>query len=135
MKFYIASKYIDNQFINAEIYDALKSKGYDVFLPKSINMDDAKTHSEMYQVAEKCYDEIDNTDIFLTVFPFGWSVAAEIGYAIKIKRKKNRKMRIILFDNNSDKKSMEKLQQEAMISPYFEYDLVVSSIEELMEIF
>ena len=130
MKFYIASKYIENQVINTEIYNSLKDKGYEVFLPASININ-AKTNSEMYQVAEKCYDEIDNTDIFLAVFPFGWSVSAEIGYAIKIKREKDRKMRIILFDNNSDKKNMEKLRQEAMISPYF--DLTVSSIEELIE--
>ena len=133
MKFYIASKYIENHSINTKIYNALIDKGYEVFLPKSINID-AKTDKEMYQVAEICYDEIDNTDIFLAVFPFGWSVSAEIGYAIKIKREKNRKMRIMLFDNNSDTENMEKLLQEAMISPYFEPDLNVSSIEELMDI-
>lgn len=133
MKFYIASKYNENQVINNDIYNALKGKGYEVFLPKSINKE-PKTDSEMREVAEICYDEIDNTDIFLAVFPFGWSVSAEIGYAIKIKREKDREMRIILFDNNSDKTNMEKLLQEAMISPYFELDLIVSSIEELMDV-
>ena len=132
MKIYIASKYIENHDINTEIYCALKNKGYDVFLPESININ-AKKDSEMYQVAEKCYDEIDNTDILLAVFPFGLSVTAEIGYAITIKRKKDRKIRLVLFDYNSDKKNMEKLRGEAMINPY--WDLVVSSVEELMENF
>ena len=128
MKFYIASKYIENHVINTEIYNVLKEKGYEVFLPESIDID-AKTNSEMYQVAEKCYDEINNADILLAVFPFGFSVSAEIGFAISIKRNMDKKMRLILFDNNSDKKNIEKLRGEAMINPY--WDLVVSSVEEL----
>ena len=134
MKFYIASKFIENRVINTEIHNALRSKGYEVFLPASINID-AITYEEMCDVAEKCYNEIDNTDIFLAVFPFGWSVSAEIGYAIKIKRENNRKIRIVLYNNNSDKKNMEKLLKEAMLSPYFENALTVSSIEELMDFF
>ena len=131
MKIYIASKYIKNHVINTKIHDALKSKGYEVFLPKSIDID-AIEESEKYEVAEICYNEIDNTDIFLAVYPFGLSVSAEVGYAISIKRKKDRKMCIILFDNNSDKKKIEKSLSEAMLSPY--YDLVVSSIDELMKV-
>lgn len=139
MKFYIASKYIENHGINTEIYHALKDKGYEVFLPASINKD-AITIDEMYEVAEKCYDEIDNTDILLAVFPFGLSVSAEIGYAISIKRKKDRKMRLILFNNHSDKKNKEKLLKEVMLTPYWSrignsIDLYVSSIEELMDFF
>ena len=137
MKIYIASKYIKHHSINTKIHDALKGKGYDVFLPASIDID-AITDEEMCKVAEICYKEIDNTDIFLAVIPFGLSVAAEVGYAISIKRQHNRKMRIIFFDTGRNKRTMEKIQKEAMIWPYHEkpvvssIDLVVSSIEELV---
>jgi nucleoside 2-deoxyribosyltransferase len=135
MKFYIASKYIDNHDINTEIYHALKDKGYEVFLPKSINID-GTTEEEMCQIAKICYSEIDNTDILLVVFPFGLSIAAEVGYAISIKRKRD--MRIILFNNNSDEENKKKLLKEAMLTPYWDKigyskDLYVSSIEELMK--
>jgi len=138
MKFYIASKYIENHLINTKIYNALIDKGYEVFLPKSINID-AKTVDEMNEVAEKCYDEIDSSDVLLVVFPFGWSVLAEIGYAISIKRKKGN-MRIILYNNNSDEENKKKLLKEAMLTPYWDMIepsicLYVSSIEELMKYF
>lgn len=125
MKIYIASKYIEHQKINREIYSALKEANIDVFLPESINID-AITKEEMYTVAEVCFEEIDKCNVILAVAPFGKSVSSEIGYSIAKKRLGENKT-IILFKHNESDDVME---TEAMIAPYIE--TVVKNVHELI---
>ncbi len=127
MRVYIASKYIEHKEINQKIHDTLLYENIESFLPKSINVD-AITFEQMFYVAEKCYQEIENSDIILIVSPFGKSVSSEVGYAISLKRKKEN-IKLILLNTNGKKDKL--LDKEAMIMPYI--DLEISSINELIE--
>jgi nucleoside 2-deoxyribosyltransferase len=127
MRIYIASKYLDHEIINKEIYNQLTDAGFDVFLPKSINID-AYTDEEMFIVGERCFDEMDMCDVILIVEPFGNSVSCEVGYAICQKRRMNLKKTLILLSSTGTDGKESK--REAMITPYF--DIVVNSIQELI---
>ncbi len=128
MKIYIASPHIRSQTVNKEIYEKLVHEGFEVFLPKDINMDDHTDIAGKMEIATICYNEIDICDTIIIVCPFGVSVACEIGYAIYQKRKFNNK-KLILFNNNI---ADEKLCSETMFIPYV--DNQVSTIEELINI-
>lgn len=127
MKIYIASKYIEHSEINQKIYNLLTTNGFDAFLPKSINIE-GKTKNEMEQIAYKCYNAIDSCDIVLVVSPIGRSVSAEIGYSIYKKIKFNNTT-IILFRYTS--KDKEKEDYEAMISPFYDYLIDNTSINNI----
>lgn len=122
MKLYIASRYIAHKSLNRKIHDELVKVGVDVFLPASINIDAIRA-DEMLEVAETCYNEIEQCDILLVVCPHGKSVACEFGYAVALKRVLLKRIRIVVY--NSD------INTEAMISPYI--DKTVDNITELIE--
>lgn len=126
MRVYIASKYLKHKEINREIYDRLKNGGFDAFLPESIDIN-AKNIQEMFDVSKICYDQIDICDVLLVVSPFGQSVSSEIGYAIGLKRKKKKELKIVLLYTGFDDKVM---QLEAMIAPYV--DMEISNIKFLI---
>lgn len=126
MRVYIASKYLAHEKINNKIYSALLEAGFDVFLPKSINID-AISAEEMLLVGEKCYDELDNCDVVIVVEPYGNSVSSEIGYALCQRRLLQKNKKIILFSNTLDSGATK---SEAMITPFF--DAKVSSIQDLV---
>lgn len=121
MRIYIASKYIQHKELNRLIYSKLKKAGFDAFLPESINID-AINVEESYQVAEKCFYEIERCNVILAVCPFGKSVASELGYAIALKKRKHNK-RIVSLKMD--------FKNEAMIAPYV--DMNVESIDELIK--
>ncbi|WP_346026312.1 hypothetical protein [Beduinella massiliensis] len=82
----------------------------------------------MLEVSQICFDEIDKCNILLVVTPFGKSVSSEIGYAIGLKRKLKKDLKIILLNiGNHD----DVLQTEAMIAPYV--DTEVNSIADLID--
>jgi nucleoside 2-deoxyribosyltransferase len=116
MKIYIASPYIKQQTVNKQLYESLKNTGFDVFLPKTININ-AKTDVEQLYVAETCYDEIDDSDIIILVYKFGISVACEAGYAIAQKRA-GRDIRIVLLNLADD----GIIRGEAMLMPYVDFE-------------
>lgn len=126
MKIYIASPYVRHAKINKDIYNALINIGYSVFLPESIGLD-ALTIREQFIVSEKCFYEIDKSDIIVAVYPFGLSVSCELGYAINYIKHQDHK-RIILF--NTDKKN-EIINTEAMIMPFINRE--VYNIQELID--
>lgn len=126
MKIYIASKYIKHKEINRTIFNLLKKEGIDAFLPESIDID-ASTPDEMYEVSEKCYNEIDKCDVILIVAPCGNSVSSEIGYAISKKRLDGSK-RLVLFNPN---RRDGIIQVEVMIAPYI--DFVAESVYQLIK--
>lgn len=126
MRVYIASKYLAHETINHKIHTELQNAGIDSFLPKSINID-AITDAELFQVGERCYDEIDGCDVILVVYPRGDSVSSEVGYAICQKRKMKIPKTIISF---VDPTQYIFTKREAMITPY--YDYTVHSIQELI---
>ncbi len=126
MKVYIASKYIEHSDINRKIFKLLTNKGFDVFLPESINIA-GKTKDEMKKIAFKCYSAIDSCDIILVISPFGLSVSAEIGYAI-YKKVKYANTSIILFRYSNVGKKKEDV--EAMIVPFYDYIIDNASTED-----
>ena len=123
MKIYIASPYITQQEINNVIFDKLSEAGYEVFLPKSINID-AITDEEKEFVAQTCYNEIDQCDVMVIVYPFGISVACEAGYAI-CQRFNGNNRKLILYTNIKS----DKIYSEAMFMPYIDYE--TDNLEEL----
>lgn len=123
MKVYIASKYMIHKEINRTIYHVLSSHGFDVFLPETINIEGG-TRENMERVAQKCYSEIDSSDILLVVSPFGHSVSAEIGYAINDKLR-GKDIKIIVYYYTAEGK--EKEGREEMIVSFF--DDVVDATE------
>lgn len=126
MRVYIASKYVEHQNINREIFNSLQKENISAFLPKSINVD-AITLEEMFFVAEICYDEIEKCDIIVIVTPFGKSVSSEVGYAIALKRRDHNK-KLVLYNYQHVDLS---LKTEAMIMPYF--DAAVDNIPDLIK--
>lgn len=129
MRVYIASKYIEHQEINWEIYEFLRENGIDAFLPISINID-AVTLSEMKQVADVCYEEIMHSDVLVAISPYGRSVSAEIASCITINNLVGRKMLNVKPIKIIAYKKPER--DEAMILPFFDY--IVNSKEELVDI-
>lgn len=130
MRVYIASPYKRKKDINTKIYNELRKRKINVFLPKEINIDAvAERPKEQFQVAEICYNEIEQCNIILMVWEFGRSVSSEIGYAIHIKRSKIRDLKLVLW--NSGDKDIDDLKGEAMIWPYV--DKTVDGVEELVE--
>lgn len=125
MKIYIASPYITLQELNQVIYERLTDAGNEVFLPKSINID-AITEEEKKFVSERCYKEIDQSDLILIVYPFGISVSCEAGYSICQKKAGNHR-KIVLFMNLES----EKLFTEAMFIPYI--DFKTNNMEDLID--
>jgi len=126
MKIYIASSYQRHSTVNNKIFDTLKTIGYTVFLPESIGID-ALSADEQFNVSEKCFHEIDDSDIIIAVYPFGLSVSSEIGYAIGHIRNNDKKCIIML--NISEKPSI--IHTEAMIMPYIRKE--VFTIQQLVE--
>lgn len=125
MRVYIASPYLRFADINDDIVGSLRWElGVDVFLPKDINID-AVSALEMKYVADRCYTEIDQREILVFVGPFGLSVATELGYAIALKRKGQRKYIVLYRTTNEDRTTAE-----AMIMPFL--DFVVDSIDDLV---
>ena len=123
MKVYIASKYISHKEINQRIFSILQNNQIDAFLPESINID-AVDKSEMLAVSEICYREIECSDVFLAVCPFGRSVSAEFGYAIALQKKLHIKKTFIALKMDFD--------NEAMLFPYLDY--VVTSVDDLVKL-
>lgn len=126
MRIYIASKYLKHKDINEFLYTSLKNEGFDVFLPQSINID-AISSTEMHQVAETCFDEIEKCDVLVVVNPFGYSVTSEIGYSIALKRSGSPKY-IVLYMYTAE--HAETIEREAMIAPYI--DAKVDCVRELI---
>jgi len=112
--------------VNEKLFNMLTEKKFDVFLPKKIDID-AVTFEEQLHVSTICYDEIEKCDLMVIVYPFGISVACEIGYAIYQKRQGSTKKLILLNLKPKDKI----LQSEAMLIPYI--DSEVNSIEEVIK--
>ncbi|MDR1703578.1 MAG: nucleoside 2-deoxyribosyltransferase [Clostridiales bacterium] len=125
MKIYIASPYKRQKEINDAICDRLRAMGYDVFLPRSIDVD-AVTEDDMRFVAQVCYREIKQCDAMVIVHPFGMSVSCEIGYAICLKEM-GRDKTLILYTAGDADKSL--LYSEAMIMPYINFE--AESIDNL----
>jgi hypothetical protein len=127
MKVYIASPIIRMAHINKQIYCAIKNElQLDVFLPISIH-DEAISNMDMKCIADICYTEIEQREIIVVVGSFGLSVAAEIGYAIYMKNKGDKKF-IIFYCYECN----ELIDKEAMLIPFF--DFRVDSIQGLIEL-
>ena len=131
IKVYIAAPY--KKKIGQIVSENLSEKNIDHFLPKSINVD-ARTPEEQKYVGDTCYTELDQCEIIVCIYPFGLSVAAEVGYAIDQKIRSHMNKTLILLDLE-DKSCEDFLQSkicgEDMIMPYI--DKIVFSIEELMK--
>ena len=98
MRVYIAARY--KWEIGEKIFLELKKSGIDAFLPKSLNID-ATTDLERDRVFKQCMHQIVNEcDVILFVYPFKYSVSAEIGMAAVAKHYISEK--IILLLNLSD---------------------------------
>lgn len=128
MLIYVASKYIDNKIINANIAKVLRDNGYDVFLPMELNIS-AKDPGEKNYVATECYKAIIKSDVILAVFPIGDSVTAEIGAVSILKVLIPNHTKLVFY--NPRKEDIEKKYAEVMIEPFV--DKIVYNNCELLE--
>lgn len=129
MKIYLASKYIVHSEINQKIYNTLTNNGFDTFLPKSINIE-GNTPNEQKQIGYKCYNTLNSCDTILVVSPIGPSVSAEIGFAI-YKKVIFSNITIIQFRYTNEDK--EKEDNEAMITPFYDYSIDNKSYNDVNE--
>lgn len=124
-KIYIASP-IRLEDINQSIATELREKlVLDVFLPISLYMDPEEPGNSL-RIGRACYDEMDQSDIFIVVVPFGLSVAAEIGYIVQKKRLGYNKYIIMYLSGLGDAKP------ECMIDYFVDYK--VNTIDSLINI-
>lgn len=128
MNIYIASKYLENQIINQQITNVLRSYGYQVFLPIEINVDANDLQSKR-AVSEKCYSALQQSNVAIFIFPVGDSVKIELGYALAQKLAGLKPQTIIFFRPSI--KDLEKFYAEAMIEPYI--DSIIYSEKELLQ--
>lgn len=122
IKIYIASPLRFTEY-NETIRSRLERiPGTYIFLPISLH----EVHGDRLEdtfIAQRCYDEIDSSDLIVLVKPFGLSVAAEIGYIISQKRSGSKKSIVAI------QSSLGNIKSEAMISPYIDREFY--SIEAL----
>lgn len=126
MEIYIASKFIQNERRNQFLTDRLRERQYQVFLPRELNVL-AVTDAEKEYVANECHNAIDRSDVVIVVSPAGDSVKEELGYTVCLKRHRNKKMKIIFFDQD---RVDRKLEEEVMVKPYI--DQIVFDESELL---
>lgn len=119
-KVYIASS-LRNEKLNREIYKKLLVAKINTFLPESIENGNHSYKPSMYIISEKCYEEIENSNVIIAVCSFGKSVSSELGYAIHDKRHNKNKTIVSLYMDFAD---------EAMIAPYVDHNF--DNIDEMV---
>ena len=133
-KIYVASSLnkIDTGF-KGRLFKKLSEIANDVFFPDYIDPT-AFSGDEMTYVDKICSREIRACDIFIAIYPFGLSVATEIGRFLEshINQCNSEKLLVILDISEAHSLEYNKLRSEAMIIPHI--SRIVYSEDELLSL-
>ena len=133
-KIYVASSLnkIDTGF-KSKLFKKLSEIANDVFFPDYIDLS-AFSGDEMAYVDKICSREIRACDILIAIYPFGLSVATEIGRFLEshINHCNSETLLVILDTSEAHSFEFNKLRSEAMIMPHI--NCIVYSEEELLSL-